>query len=232
MTVCHPLSLIGSIENNIHCLTGPDQYGVFPDKVLFDLSVSCRYQEPLTVKMYGVLHRVHGFGVVENPDFDRFASFECPVDIHIFLAGVPVDQLPLYVAGSRHQVHHPVHVFPLDAGKISGFWTARVFAECRQVVGVVQHLVAHIECKNEALVRLPVNETTERSDAAGCRRTLLQALELGFIGDIRRAADNGNLTEPVSLVRCLVLYLVISGAGQEHVYAGPFRRGQDDTRHE
>jgi hypothetical protein len=70
------------------------------------------------VDVEGVVHRMVGVHLVDEPQLDPIADLEPPVDRVIRRIGFTVDQTPACVGGSGQLVDVDHVVFPLDSARI------------------------------------------------------------------------------------------------------------------
>ena len=68
------------------------------------------------VNVEGMVHRMVGVDLVDEPDLHPVPDPEPPVDGRTLSSAVTVNQLPARVGGGGHAVHRSHVVFPLDAG--------------------------------------------------------------------------------------------------------------------
>ena len=81
VAVRHPHAGVGDVEQDVDDLAGPHEHGVLPHQVGLELAVAGEDQEaPGAVDVEGVVHRVVGVHLVDQPDLHPVADRELPVD--------------------------------------------------------------------------------------------------------------------------------------------------------
>lgn len=113
MTMGHPGTRIGHIDEYIHVLSSGDQDSIFPDEIGTLLTIGIQHDESLTMHMEWVLHRMHRVSIIGYTDLHEISLAELPVDIHIGLAGGVIGECPEYILTITLIVHHSHRIFPL-----------------------------------------------------------------------------------------------------------------------
>src|SRR6266699_6757406 len=86
VAVQHPATGVGRVEHNIHHGAGRHQHGVLPREIVVRHAVHCQDEKPLAVQVNWMLHAVEAQSLVDQPQLDRFAPPESPVDVHVLPA--------------------------------------------------------------------------------------------------------------------------------------------------
>ena len=86
---------VGHVEQDVDGLAGAHEDGVLPDEVLLGGVRRGEDEEAAgAVDVEGVVHRVVGVHLVDQPDLDLVADPELPVDRVVHRACLAVDELP------------------------------------------------------------------------------------------------------------------------------------------
>jgi len=94
MAMEHPISGIRVVQQDLGPFSRAQEDRVFPLKVGIRSAIGRKHQEALAVKVYGMLHRMHGVRIVEQFNFGDAPLFELPIDVHVLGTGSSIHQLP------------------------------------------------------------------------------------------------------------------------------------------
>src|SRR3954469_10213278 len=120
MAMRHPDPRVRYVEQDVDRLTSPHEHRVLPHQVLLFGAVARKNDKAAgAMDMEGMVHRVIGIHLVDEPQLHLVADDETPVDRMVGGSRLSVDKAPVHVCRRRNSVdiHHVV--FPFDATSLA-----------------------------------------------------------------------------------------------------------------